>query len=155
MIPLLLSLLYGITASFVYIYYFFIFSIIRLIYLYIYIYIYNYVYIIFTLFYDILILGTNINLRTSIQQKTPLMIALEHNQLDTVLMLLRCGAMMSLELVDVNGWTPLHYAACYGRIELAMVRVVGVVAVVVVNSSVLLQYIVVVVLVLIVVVVVL
>ena len=96
------------------------------------------------LFYNVLILGTNINLRTAIQQKTPLMIALEHNQLDTMLMLLRCGAMMSLELVDVNGWTPLHYAACYGRIELAMVRVVGVVAVVVVNSSVLLQCIVVV-----------
>ena len=65
--------------------------------------------------------GTDINIRTSLQQKTPLMLAMEYSQLEVVNLLLRRGVMIHLELVDVNGWTALHYAAAYSRIELAVV----------------------------------
>jgi len=65
--------------------------------------------------------GTNVNIRSQLQQKTPLMVALEYNQLDMVTFLLRMGVMMHLELEDVNGWTALHYAAVYARPELAIV----------------------------------
>jgi ankyrin repeat protein len=66
--------------------------------------------------------GTDINIRTAIQQKTPLMLALEHNQLEVVDLLLKRGVMMHLQLKDANGWTALHYAACFARVELSVVR---------------------------------
>jgi ankyrin repeat protein len=50
------------------------------------------------------------------------MLALEHNQLEVVDLLLKRGVMMSLQLKDVNGWTALHYAACFARVELSVVR---------------------------------
>ena len=67
--------------------------------------------------------GTDVNIRSALQQKTPLMFALEFNQLDMVSFLLRRGVMMSLELQDENGWTALHYAAVHARPELAVVRI--------------------------------
>lgn len=65
--------------------------------------------------------GTDMNIRTSLQQKTPLMVALEFNQLEVVNLLLRRGVMLHLDLVDAKGWTALHYAAVYARPELAVV----------------------------------
>lgn len=53
------------------------------------------------------------------------MVALEHNQLEVVDLLLKRGVMMHLELTDVNGWTALHYAACFARVELSVVRSLG------------------------------
>ena len=67
--------------------------------------------------------GTDVNIRSALQQKTPLMFALEFNQLDMVSFLLRRGVMMSLELQDENGWTALHYAAVHARPELAVVSI--------------------------------
>jgi hypothetical protein len=66
--------------------------------------------------------GTDINLRTKLLKKTPLMVALEHNQLEVVDLLLKRGVMMHLELTDASGWTALHYAACFARVELSVVR---------------------------------
>lgn len=65
--------------------------------------------------------GTDMNIRTTLQNKTPLMVALEHNQLEVVNLLLRRGVMLHLDLVDAKGWTALHYAAVYARPELAVV----------------------------------
>lgn len=73
-------------------------------------------------FISIPYLGTDINLRTAMQQKTPLMVALEHNQLEVVDLLLKRGVMMHLQLKDANGWTALHYAASFARLELSVVR---------------------------------
>ena len=67
--------------------------------------------------------GTSINIRTTLRQKTPLMIALEFNQLEVMNLLLRRGVMLHLELEDSNGSTALHYAASYARVEMAMVRI--------------------------------
>jgi ankyrin repeat protein len=68
--------------------------------------------------------GTPLNIRTTLQQKTPLMMALQYNQLEAVNLLLRRGVLLHLELKDVNGWTALHYAASYARVELSIVRCV-------------------------------
>ena len=57
------------------------------------------------------------------QKKTPLMVALEHNQLEVVDLLLKRGVMMHLQVKDANGWTALHYAASFARLELSVVSV--------------------------------
>lgn len=67
-------------------------------------------------------MGTAVDLRTSHRKRTPLMIALEHDQQEAVFHLLRNGAMLNLELKDAEGWTALHYAAAFARVDLVLVR---------------------------------
>jgi len=55
--------------------------------------------------------GVSINFLTAIKRKTLLMIAVEFDQVDTVMFLLRNGAILTLEAVDIDGGTALHYAA--------------------------------------------
>lgn len=55
--------------------------------------------------------GVSINFSTAIKHKTLLMIAVEFDQVDTVMFLLRNGAILTLEAADIDGGTALHYAA--------------------------------------------
>ena len=66
-------------------------------------------------------IGTSIDICTTLCKKTPLMCALEHDQMEAMLWLLRNGAMLSLEMRDSQGWTAMHYAAAFARTEAGIV----------------------------------
>jgi hypothetical protein len=55
--------------------------------------------------------GMDINVLTTIQRKTALMLAIERDNLDLVMILLRRGAMLTIPVIDSFGCNALHYAA--------------------------------------------
>ncbi len=68
--------------------------------------------------------GVSPNLRTTKLRKTPLMIAAECDKLDTLMLLLKCGAMEGVNCADKFGWTALHYATIKATTELAKVLLI-------------------------------
>ena len=64
--------------------------------------------------------GANINIRSSTEKRTPLMLAAKCDHLDVTLLLLSQGAMLTINSTCRKGWSALHYAACYGSPDLVM-----------------------------------
>lgn len=65
--------------------------------------------------------GANINIRTAARKRTPLMFAAEKDHIELVIMLLRRGAMLTINDVDIDGRAALHFAASKASIEMAQV----------------------------------
>ncbi len=59
--------------------------------------------------------GVDINQLSALQYRTALMFAVERDQLETMLLLLREGAILGIHHIDNNGNNVLHYAALYAR----------------------------------------
>jgi ankyrin repeat protein len=68
--------------------------------------------------------GANIDIKTGRDKKTPLMFAADGNHLDAVFMLLKEGAMTSINAEDIDGRTALHYAATKGTPQLCTVMLI-------------------------------
>jgi ankyrin repeat protein len=66
--------------------------------------------------------GANINVRTNIFKRSPLMLAAENNHIEVALLLLRRGAMLTINDVDIDGRAALHFAATKASIEMAQVN---------------------------------
>lgn len=64
--------------------------------------------------------GGNINIRSSIEKRTPLMLAAKFDYLDITLLLLKHGAMLTINSTCRKGWSALHYAASSGSSDLVM-----------------------------------
>ncbi len=86
------------------------------------------------IFFIIIIINLNVNIiimiviiindsyiRTRITNRTPLMMAAEFNQLESVMFLLKHGAMEQINAVDVFGNTALHFAARNAHPDIAQV----------------------------------
>ena len=55
--------------------------------------------------------GADFALRTSQLKRTPLMYAARANKVDTVMLLLKLGSMVTINAQDIHGWTALHLFA--------------------------------------------
>ena len=68
--------------------------------------------------------GADFALRTSQLRRTPLMHAARTNKVDTVMLLLKLGSMITINSQDTNGWTALHYACTSALPELVTVLLI-------------------------------
>jgi ankyrin repeat protein len=69
--------------------------------------------------------GCNVNLCTTRDEITPLMIAAKKNRLDMLLLLIKHGALASIHSKDYQGWTALHYAGAWGGNDVVMVLILA------------------------------
>ena len=68
--------------------------------------------------------GADINIRTFIKKRTPLMLAAENDHISTVLLLIKRGASLSVNYQDEDGRTALHFAALKASLEMAQVLLI-------------------------------
>jgi hypothetical protein len=68
--------------------------------------------------------GVDPNVLTTKFRKTPLMVAAECDRLDAVMLLLRSGAISTVNQTDRFGWTALHYATISATPELCQVLMI-------------------------------
>lgn len=66
----------------------------------------------------------NINIKTSVKQTTPLMLAAAGGHIDVVMYLLRNGAIISINYADNRGMTALHFCAIHSTPDLAQVLLI-------------------------------
>ena len=68
--------------------------------------------------------GADINVKTGQKSRTPLMLAAENDHISTVLVLMRHGAMLTINQQDDDGRTALHFAALKASSEMAQVLMI-------------------------------
>ena len=68
--------------------------------------------------------GGDINIKTFIKKRTPLMLAAENDHIHTVLLLIKRGASLTINQQDEDGRTALHFAALKASLEMAQVLLI-------------------------------
>ena len=65
-----------------------------------------------------------INILSTSLKRTALMLAAKADRLDCVMLVLKNGGMLAVNAQDKNGWSALHFAACFAKPDIALVLII-------------------------------